>query len=717
MSKLQFNADFTRYFPHDDEDYQFYQTYINTFQGDQEQALVGLEFANGVLNPVNLNTIASFTDSLESLEEVIRVQSLTNTKYFIRSPMGMMPLSYVHLDGSNRKNDSLRMIQSPLLRVLIDSSMLRSTLVVDIQNDLSIKEFLTLKEQMVQMSQHVGLDDIQIAGRAISIAEISTRILREMILFMGLALLAIVIILWRLYKRIVDIVIPILTVVSAAAILLGMMGFLGKSIDLMSSLLPAIMFVIGMADIIHINTHYRELIRKGNEKKQSIRLAIKEVGLATFITSATTAVGFLTLLTSDIPSIRQFATFAATGIMIAFGLAISLYPAILYLTPAPEQNNLGKNTGRLLPRIFLFGIRNARTIALTSMVLLFIGGSVVSNLRVDNYLSEDLPQDHPIRKSYTFMDNHFGGVRTMELVITPSKQVFDQEVIRSINKLEQYLESNYHASILLSAAGVVKSTNQALMGGILNQYSIPTNANQQAKVDRSIERLTKSGSIDILYNEATNSTRIFARIPDWGGRILRQKNAALLQFADAHLPGLKIRLTGMPYLIDMNNQKMVEDMMLAIATALLLVGMLMGFLFRNLTVMLSAFIANLIPLLLIVAVLVAFDIYINIPTAVIFTIAFGISVDDSIHFLSRVKVEMGKGRSLIYAIKRSVVSTGKAVIYTSLILFAGFGSMLFSDFGSTSRFGLLVSLCLVFALLADLFLLPSLLVLLHRKKN
>jgi predicted RND superfamily exporter protein len=713
--ELEFNSDFNRYFPHDDPEYRYFEKYLQKFQGEEEYVLVGLEFEDGLLNSANLNSIDQLTTTLKSLEAVTDVQSLSNAKYLIKSPMGMIPLPFTHKDRVELRNsDSIRIMKSPLLmNVLIDSSFHRTVLLLNINPSLDIIENAELGNRMQSLTQKVGAKNVYVAGRALSIAEISTRILREMVLFMILALFAISIILWRLYRRLIDIIFPVGVVVCAATILLGLMGFLGKSIDLMSSLLPAIMFVIGMADIIHINTHFRELIKKGKGKKASIRLAIKEVGLATFITSATTAIGFLTLLTSDIPSIRQFATFAASGIMIAFVLAITLFPAILYLIPAPDQQKLGQNTGRILPWMLAKTLKNRKAIVITSLLLLLACGLLIPNLRVDNYLNEDLPAEHPIRQSYRFMDTYFGGVRSLEMTISSDNNIFSQEVISQIDEIEQYLEKKYEASVLLSAPRIIKSINQAYAGGNSSQFIIPP-PDLFKKLQVPIHKAIRSGTIDPIYHAPSNTARFYARVPDFGGKKYSQLNEEMMLHLTKTYPHLKFKLTGIPYLIDVNNQKMVLDMVLAIGAALLLVGILMGFLFKDPIIMISAFIANFLPLLLIVGVLVLFDIYINVPTAIIFTIAFGISVDDSIHFLSRIKVELQKGRSFLYAIKRSVLSTGKAVIYTSLIIFSGFGAMLFSDFTSTLRFGLLVSLCLVFALLADLILLPALLTLFHK---
>jgi uncharacterized protein len=499
--------------------------------------------------------------------------------------------------------------------------------------------------------------------------------------------------------------------------LLGLMSLLGKSIDIMTTLLPLVIFVVGISDVIHLLSRYFEEIRAGNEKLDAIKIAYKRVGAATFLTSLTTALGFLTLLTSGVKPVRELGVFAGIGVFIAFFLAFSLLPAILSLSKVPklaykEPSTVGWNI--LVTRLFRFSLSNSKKILWGTVIICVLSVIGISRIEIDNYLLEDVGEDDPIRVSFMFFEENFAGVRPFELqltVIDEDKVLLDKAVIAEMVEVESYIKEIYGVGFVGSPLNIIRSANQALHGGHDTAYAIPGSDKELASAISLISRLSKRPEFAALMTSDLKNARFTGKIHDLGGKVTKEMNAELIQHfsEDRTLSYSKISLTGMSLLIDRNNETLSANMMSGLLFALLVVAIIMGFLFKSLRLALLSLIPNIIPLLVIGGIMGFFGIDLKISTSVIFGIAFGIAVDDSIHYLVKYRQERKKGKSKLYALKRTSISTGKAIILTTLILCMGFIALSTSDFTSTFYVGALISLTLASAVIADLILLPVLL--------
>ena len=264
----------------------------------------------------------------------------------------------------------------------------------------------------------------------------------------------------------------------------------------------------------------------------------------------------------------------------------------------------------------------------------------------------------------------------------------------------------------------IKMANRAKHGGNVEYYRIPKNADDYEKLLPVVKRSLKNPSVKQLYQQEDESFRISGNVVDLGGAIFKGKNEDLISFLDGFKNhGMEIQQTGMGMLIDKNNQSLSVDMLLGLVIAFLAVGILMGFLYKSFKMVIIALIPNLIPLLFIGGIMYLLQIDLKLSTAIIFTIAFGIAVDDTIHFLARFRLEIAQGKSLLSALYNTYLGAGKAILVTSIILFSGFITLVFSTFSSTYYLGLLVSITLLIAVITDLLLLPGLLYLAYKKRS
>ena len=234
----------------------------------------------------------------------------------------------------------------------------------------------------------------------------------------------------------------IVVVVIAVIWILGIMAMLGKPINLVLTVLPTIMFVVGMSDVIHIVSKYLEELRLGNSKLDSLRVTIREVGLATLLTSVTTAVGFLTLYTSSVVPIQDFGLYVAFGVMIAFILSFMVLPAMFTLSPTPKVSKQKSDSTlwtRLLRKSFVWTLRNPWKVTLAAGVVFIVSLAGMSNIEVNNFLLEDLGDNDPMNQSFIFFDENFSGVRPLEMSVSSEESILTVENIRALDSLEKVL--------------------------------------------------------------------------------------------------------------------------------------------------------------------------------------------------------------------------------------------------------------------------------------
>lgn len=716
-SRIGFDYDFEKFFPKGDEDLFYFLDHRQKFQNDNDYLLIGLENPNGVFDTDFLYRIDSLTDFLSALPQVNQVLSPTNAARLIRSPMGWIRVPYLHLEEPERlKEDSTIIYQHSNLVGRTFSKDGRSVCVV-VNHRQQIKRVAadSLMTSLTQKLKSLQLPQAHLAGKIRAQPVYLHLIREELTLFLSASVVLVIIFLAITYRALWAVVIPLLVVALSTIWTLGFMNLTGKPLDLMMVLLPTIIFVVGMSDVVHILTRYIEELRQGNSRVLALRITLREVGIATFLTSLTTGIGFLTLLSSNIGPIRDFGLYTALGVLIAYIMAFSLLPAALVYLPVPgiTTNQSFHNRWKKIMHHSLVWVLNHRSAVIlytVALVLLSILG--IQRLQINTFLIDDLPHTHPLKEDFLFFDENFGGSRPFEMAISVNSDnytVFDHPVLMEMQKVENYLNYHYGTTALVSPVTMVEMVNQAVNGGFHDQYVLPDSIGLD-KLHRHLEKAFDQPYFNQLVSADLRDSRFSGRMRDIGSNITSKKNEDLYQFINSSTDTtmVKFRVTGTSLLIDKNNAYLVKNMGIGLAIAFTAVAIIAGLMFRSWRMILIALVVNIIPLVLVAGIMGALGITLKLTTSVIFTVAFGIAVDDTIHFISKLRIELAKGKSKLYAIKRSYFSTGKAIVITTLILVGGFMTLLLSSFGGTFYIGLFVGLTLLFALIVDLTLLPIL---------
>jgi len=725
-SKLTFDYNFENFFPQHDEDLAYFLEYRASFENDNDYVLIAIGNTNGIFNTGFLKKADSFSSELEKLNHVVDVISPTKIKVPIINVFGYMEIPILHIDDSSKfRNDSIRITKSPEFTKTLFSSDFKSICFVVHHSQIITKkasdELLFDIENLLSKYQ---FQEVHYAGKVRGQKIYLTKMKFELILFLTISMLLIITLLYISFRYAAGVIVPILTVIGAIVGVLGMMQLFGKSLDVMSTLLPTILFVVGMSDAVHIINKYIEELRLNKSKTEAIKSTFKEIGRATFYTSLTTAVGFITLMSVNIKPIQEFGLYAAIGVVLAFVIAILFLPATLSLLKKPKIAIIDTKKifwDKMLSNGFLFIIKNQKKI-LISYALLFVLSIVgLFQLQVDYKLLEDLSEDDPLQKDFRFFENNYSGIRPFEMAIftKDSSSIFDFKVMQQMDIIEKNLYTEYEVGFIFSPLNLIKSINKATHGGNSSYYKIPNNIDDYNSLLKKLNQTNLKSNIKNIVREGNTICRFTGKMDDVGSKKIKEKNNDFNEFfqskIDTNLVGYK--MTGTALLVDKNNESLAKNIIIGLSVAFLLIALIIGFLFKSLKMAIISIISNIIPIALIGGLMGFLGTNINMSTSIIFTIAFGIAVDDTIHFLSKFKIEQQKGKSFIYALKRTYLSTGKAILLTTVILCGGFISLIFSDFKSTFLIGTYVSLILLVAVITDMILLPVLVINKSRKKK
>jgi predicted RND superfamily exporter protein len=589
--------------------------------------------------------------------------------------------------------------------------------------NLAVNKCDSLYAQIQQKVADTGLQHTHLIGRAKGQKMYVDLMIQEVILFVSLSLLLTVIFLFIAFRSAVGVVIPSLIVLLTIIFTLAFMKILGKDMDLMLTILPTIIFVVGMSDSVHVLTKYLQELREGKEKVAAIKSAFKSIRLATFLTALTTAIGFLTLIFSSIQPISDFGVYTSIGVLLAYGLTYTLLPAILILSKPTRLNSFAMSEDfwtKYLHRWFAWVLSNRKKILVGMGIAIVIAGVGIFSIQVDNLMVEDLKDDHPIRQDFAFMEERFAGCRPFELCLElPAGQsAYDSAVLQELDSLGKYIRQHYQAGALFSLAEVVKSANRSLNAGMEDYRMIPTDSLELRQVRRFVQRRDLAAVTDLTYNQERHWLRVTGRMSDAGRQHYDSLNHEMTQYIQHSCPHLgKPHVTGTAFLMDLNNGYLVDNMLLDLLLSVSVIGFIMGLVYRSWRMIPLTIIPNLIPLILVAGIMGFAGIQLKISTSIIFNIAFGIAVDDTIHFLARVRTYQTHGKSPLYAVKRTFLTTGKAMVVTTLILSGGFVTLMFSDFLGSFYIGFLISLTLFIALICELLISPLLLILYRVEKK
>lgn len=504
---------------------------------------------------------------------------------------------------------------------------------------------------------------------------------------------------------------------------LGIIGLLNYEITVLTALIPPLIIVIGIPNCIFLINKYQNEVKQHGNKVKSLQRVITKIGNATLMTNVTTASGFATFILTESKLLKEFGLVASLSILAIFILCILIIPIIYSFLPYPKDRHLEHLNKRWIGGFVSWMesmVKNRRiTIYSLSVVLLIVSMIGIYKIKISGSLIEDMPKESQFFKDIRFFENEFNGIMPLEIMIDTKRKkgVMKLSTLKRMNAVEEYINETTELSKPISVVSLVKYSKQAYYNGNPKYYQLPT-----SQENSFILSYAKNSSSNVeLLNNFVDSTGQYARITtfmkDVGTDKMKRIQENLLDKINKEFPKERynVSMTGKALVFQKGTTYLVKNLAISLSLAIILIALFMAYMFRSGRMIIVSLIPNLLPLLITAGLMGYLGVPIKPSTILVFSIAFGISVDDTIHFLAKYRQELQANK---WKIKTSVYGalreTGVSMFYTSIVLFFGFSVFTISSFGGTVALGALVSATLLFAMLSNLLLLPSLLLSLER---
>lgn len=724
LKDIRLDYDFEKFFPMSDEETEYFFEYRKKFTSDNDFVLVAVPNEKGIFDKDFLKKVDQLTTAADTLPHVEIATSITaQEEVFLFSGGGSASKPYIDFDDFDAKRDSTRIYEhQELINNFISEDAKSICVFIKHKDFLGKEKSDRLLEQLNALVKSLELEDVKIGGRIRGQKYYIDKMTVEMTLFVSLGALLVLVFLFIAFRSIWGVLVPQVVILGSLVWLVGGMSALDQPINIILVTIPSIMFVVSMSDVIHLVSRYLDSLRDGKNKYDAIMQSINEVGLATLLTSITTAIGFFSLYFVRVEPIQRFGIVIGIGVLIAFILTFALLPVCFYLFPDPKYIHKTKKDHfwkKYLQNWFIWITKKRSAVLVIWIVIVAVcitGGAMIE---ADNLIMDDLDQSEQIQKDFRYLGEHYGGIRPFELAVTlkdSNKSVWDLDVLNKLDSIELYLEQQYDTRIRVSLTKAVKILNRASHAGDIKYYKIPQSKKQLRKLKRPI-RIAQQGKFYRTLVDSTGSIiRLGGAMDDIGNKLVKAKSDSLEKYIQrkGYDEFFDFQITGTAHLLDKNMRYLSTSLIQGLSFSVLIVALIIGFIYRSFSILAISIITNMIPLIFVAGLMGYFGINLKTSTAIVFTIAFGIAVDDTIHYLGKFKYELMKGKDKLYALKRSYLTTGKAMILTTLILCGGFFLLILSSFQGTFYMGLMLCLTLLVALIADITLLPVLLLLFYR---
>jgi uncharacterized protein len=504
---------------------------------------------------------------------------------------------------------------------------------------------------------------------------------------------------------------PLCVVVLADLWAVALLLASGATFNILTILVPSLVLVVGVSDGIHLSSRYQEELAIDGDPAEAMGRTLKNLAVACFLTSATTAAGFASLLVADTRVVREFGLHCAVAVMVCYLAVILALPVWLAFLPArvveADHRRASRAwTGALAAVDRLVAAHPRRILALTAAACLVLG-AVGSGVRANSYILEMYPEGHPTWENIKAFEEGMGGVVPLQFAVEgPPGALLEPATLAAMAELEAELRARPEVGWTASPSGWLARLHPLLSG----EPGLPP-TREAAAQELLVAELSGELPLDQVLNPDRSMGRILILAHDAGGQaflaLQREVEArAATLFAGQ---GVRTDLNGDGMLAATGIDQLVTDLASSIVLVLGVILLTLWALLRDLRLALISVVPNAIPLLVTLAWLRIIGVDLQITTIVSFSVAIGLAVDDTIHFLVRFRQERAEGRLLREAMRRTYLGAGQAIVMTSLLLVAGLGVLAFTDINSTRYFGQLTAVTLVAALVADLLVMPALL--------
>ena len=720
--------------PDDHEVNLIYNDFLKTFGEEGNLIILGVKDST-LFTTEKLNAWNKLSEAFKGYDEVETVVSIKDLQKLVKDTVNEKFILKPFIKDSVTTKSQIEILQDELFskypfydNFLFNSKTktIRTAIYLDksIVNTAARKDFIVnvLMTKIAAFETDTNLD-VRISGMPYIRTLNAQIIVDEISWFVLAALLVTSLIFFFFFRSFRATFISLIVVCIGVMWTLGILGLLNYEITVLTALIPPLIIVIGIPNCIFLINKYQHEVKLHGNKVKSLQRVITKIGNATLMTNVTTASGFATFILTESQLLKEFGIVASLSILAIFILCLLIIPIIYTFLPYPKDRHLEHLNKRWIGGFVNWMERMVKqkriAIYATSVGLLVVSIIGIYQIKISGSLIEDMPKDEEFFEDIRFFEEEFNGVMPLEIVVDTKRKkgVMKLSTLKRMEALEELIIETPELSKPVSVVGLVKYSKQAYYNGNTKFYQLPTS--QENSFILSYAK-NSSSNVDLLKN-FVDSTGQYARITtfmkDVGTDKMERIEENLQTKIDKVFPKeqYNVTMTGKALVFQKGTKYLVKNLAISLSLAILLISLFMAYMFRSGRMIIVSLIPNLLPLLITAGLMGYLGVPIKPSTILVFSIAFGISVDDTIHFLAKYRQELQANN---WKIKVSVYGalreTGVSMFYTSIVLFFGFSVFIISSFGGTVALGALVSVTLLFAMLSNLLLLPSLLLSLER---
>ncbi|MEX2231318.1 MAG: efflux RND transporter permease subunit [Cyclobacteriaceae bacterium] len=741
-TKVQMSYDFARTVPLNDPDMVMLQNFRDQFGEDGNAIAIGFK-DSAIYEQKNFEAFRNFARTVRQISGVSEVMALPllkmalkdieNSRFYLANIFPETIRSKEEFDSLLRITSDQKLYIGQLVNTTNGATMMIVFVNKDVMNS-PLREPLTaaLLQAAGKFQRSTNITP-HYAGLPFIRTVVTNQIRRELQIFLIASVVITGLIMFVFFRSSRAVIFSMIIIGIVVIWTVGTLALFGYKITLLTGLIPPVIVTIGITNAIYLLNKYHLEFAKTQNKLEAISTVVNKMGLATFLTNLTVAIGFLTLLSTDILVLREFGIVAGINIMALFFVSLVMIPSVFSWLPTPTERHLRHLNfslmGRFLRVVDNMVTRQRLAIYLASISLALLSAYGIWQLRSVSYMVDDVPEDSPVKKDLKFFEANFSGIMPLEMVVefkTKRKRpiISDLRNLQMVDRFENFLDSLPEVSKPVSLVSFVKASKQAFYNNNPDQYSLPTK-NEAAFIMRYMRgQSDNTGLFKSFVDSTFTKMRISAQMADIGSDRMdslvhysiepKMKSIFISNGQDSIITSI----TGTTKLFIKGNKFLIDNLKESLLLAFLLITLSMVALFANVRMIVISLIPNLLALMITAGLMGYFNIPLKASTALIFSITFGISVDNSIRFLAKYRQEiLSNNFDIPMAVTDSILETGKSIIYTSIVLFAGFIIFAFSDFGSTIALGILTSTTLVISMFTNLILLPALILTFDRPKK
>ncbi len=657
-------------------------------------------------------------------KDVAKIKRRAMKSHFYRdlflSKDGKMTTIVIETDAYSHEGEQNLSLEDEFNEGFDDRELKKSTYNRKFLTDQENHQILEALQKVIDKYKKEGLK-IYMAGSPAVNNQLKAQMRSDIQKFMRITFLIILLFLFIIFRRVTAVVYPLLVIVLSLLATVGTMAWSGTAFKLPTQIVPSLLIVVSVGATVHILSIFFDKFNKTGDKREALSYTLKHSGLAIAMTSITTAIGIGSFSGSAVAPVSDLGIFASLGVLISLFLTLTLLPALLSITKLkPKRSKATDKLDEIMKKLALIPIKYTKSILILSTILVLISLIASFKVKLSHNPLKWFQPDVPVRVSTEVIDKKMNGSVTIELVIDTGKVNGwqDPERLKKLNelsaRLEKYRDKYTHIGKVVSLATIVKETNRALHENKEEYYTIPT---KQDLVSQELLLFENSGSDDLedVVDSQFSKARVTIKLP-WQDAIHSTK---VLEYVTKEAKKTflndKVDITGMTPLLVNTFSQAIHSSVVSYLIAGIGITIMMMLILGSFRLGLLSMIPNITPIIMGLLIMYIAKIPLDMFTLLIGSIAIGLAVDDTIHFMHNFKRYYLESRNSIKAIEQTFFTTGKAMVITSLVLSLGFFAYLAADMISVQNFGMITGSVILFALFADLLLAPALMIIVAKR--